>query len=154
MDSGSAVDFFALFPDDDAAQSFNNAINGMGCCACPSHMRLTGFADPQQLRAVFSSAPTLSNPRLVSPGSGDASSTQQQGALLCSASLHAHRANSSSFSAPAPRASTGTVTATGGGGGVGTGGSGGSASGNTATPGSPGYGAPGAPGTVTTSDGR
>ena len=36
MGSGSAVDFFALFPDDDAAESFNNAINGAGCGARPS----------------------------------------------------------------------------------------------------------------------
>ena len=41
MDSSSAVDFFALFPDDDAAESFNNAINGAVCCSCPSPMTLT-----------------------------------------------------------------------------------------------------------------
>ena len=28
MGSGSAVDFFALFPDDDAAETFENAVTG------------------------------------------------------------------------------------------------------------------------------
>ena len=56
-DGGSAVDFFALFPDDDAAEDFEQ-----------------GMSDPQRLRAVFAAAPALSNPRLVA-GGADASSS-------------------------------------------------------------------------------
>ena len=46
MGSGSAVDFFALFPDDAAAESFNNAITGAVRCACPSLTRLTKLRRP------------------------------------------------------------------------------------------------------------
>ena len=140
MGSGSAVDFFALFPDDDDAENFENAVT-----------------DPQQLRAVFAATPALTNPRLVPAGAADGSSSPMmsaQGALcerLTSSHIHgAHsRALMPNFAAPMM---SNAVTA--GAGGQGTGGAGGAASGEGASPGSPGVGTPGAPGTVTTSGGR
>jgi hypothetical protein len=58
LGSGSAVDFFALFSDDDEAEDFESA-----------------FTDPQRLRTVFAAAPALSNPRLVPAGAADGSSS-------------------------------------------------------------------------------
>jgi hypothetical protein len=58
LGSGSAVDFFALFSDDDEAEDFESA-----------------FADPQRLRAVFAAAPALTNPRLVPAGAADGSAS-------------------------------------------------------------------------------
>ena len=157
MGSGSAVDFFALFPDDDAAESFNNAINGAVRCDFPSPTMLTSLRRP-----AAASRGVRVDADAEQPAAGDARLIRRLifhpagcASLFSSSRTSYFCADAFIFAAPAPRASAGTtVTATGGGGGVGTGGSGGSASGEGATPGSPGYGTPGAPGTVTTSGGR
>lgn len=55
LGSGSAVEFFVLFPEDEDAEAFEQTME-----------------DPQRLIAVFAGAPALSNPRLAS---ADASSS-------------------------------------------------------------------------------